>query len=101
MDDPIWYALPAGARRPVDVDLAAGRHVQAIKAIRDASPEPPPGIPACMGVTADRMAELGLLPHGPTPLRAPQDGPARAGVNRSPGGGSRRWNGRPAACLRG
>ncbi|MFJ9774614.1 methyltransferase domain-containing protein [Kitasatospora sp. NPDC101157] len=78
MDDPIWHALPAGTRRTVDEHLAAGRHVHATKAIRDASPESPPGIPACMDVIADRMAELGLLPNGPTPLRAPADGAVAA-----------------------
>ncbi|MEV7598365.1 hypothetical protein AB0O91_13400 [Kitasatospora sp. NPDC089797] len=69
MDDPIWHALPVDARRLVDERLAAGRRVQAVKAIRDASPEPLPGIRACMDVIADRMTELGLLPNGPTLLR--------------------------------
>ncbi|MER7667123.1 hypothetical protein ABTY61_01505 [Kitasatospora sp. NPDC096128] len=62
MDDAIWSALPAAVRRTVDEHLAARRHVHAIKAIRDASPEPPPGIPACVDVITDRMTELGLLP---------------------------------------
>ncbi|MFH8384533.1 hypothetical protein ACH4E7_26925 [Kitasatospora sp. NPDC018058] len=61
MDDPIWQALPAETRRTVDEHLTASRNVHAIKAIRDASPEPVPGIPACMDVITDRLAELGLL----------------------------------------
>ncbi|MFD5461919.1 hypothetical protein ACFWIQ_03695 [Kitasatospora sp. NPDC127059] len=67
MDDPIWHALPVDVRRAVDEHLAVGRHVHAIKAIRDASPEPAPGIQACVDVIADRIAELGLLSSGPTP----------------------------------
>ncbi|MGW2375733.1 MULTISPECIES: hypothetical protein [Kitasatospora] len=60
MDDPIWSALPAEARRAVDEHLTAGRHVHAIKAIRDASPERLPSIRVYMDVIMDRKAELGL-----------------------------------------
>ncbi|MBD0691586.1 hypothetical protein [Streptomyces sp. CBMA123] len=70
MDDPIWHALTVEVRRAVDAYLAVGRHVHAIKAIRDASPEPAPGIRACNDLIADRMAELGLLPNGPVPGKA-------------------------------
>ncbi|MER7846121.1 hypothetical protein ABTZ03_19450 [Kitasatospora sp. NPDC096077] len=69
MDDPIWHELPAETRRLVDEHLTARRHVHAIKAIRDASPEAPPGIRACTDVIADRMTELGLLPDGPSRVR--------------------------------
>ncbi|MFH9352572.1 hypothetical protein [Kitasatospora sp. NPDC017646] len=83
MDDLHWDALPAGARRAVDEHLAAGRHVYAIKAVRDASPDPPPGIRDCMDVITDRMAELGLLPNAPTPPPDPAAA-AAAGGSREP-----------------
>ncbi|MFD7449348.1 hypothetical protein [Kitasatospora sp. NPDC059827] len=71
MDHPLWTALPADVRRTVDEHLAVRRHVHAIKAIREASPEPVPGIRECNDLIADRMTELGLLPNGPTPVPGP------------------------------
>ncbi|MFG2843934.1 hypothetical protein ACGF12_12275 [Kitasatospora sp. NPDC048296] len=67
MDDPIWQALSTDARRTVDEHLAASRPVHAIKAIRDASPDPVPGLPARMDVITVRRVELGLDGRGPTP----------------------------------
>ncbi|MFD9691571.1 hypothetical protein ACFXPX_05325 [Kitasatospora sp. NPDC059146] len=83
MDHPLWTALPADVRRTVDEHLAVRRHVHAIKAIRDASPEPVPGIRECVDLIADRMAELGPEPdpseNGPTPPSAPNGSPRHGG----------------------
>ncbi|MEU4118622.1 hypothetical protein AB0F71_29535 [Kitasatospora sp. NPDC028055] len=75
MDHPLWTALPADVRRTVDEHLAVRRHVHAIKAIRDASPEPVPGIRECNDLIADRMTELGLPLYGPTSSASPVPGP--------------------------
>jgi hypothetical protein len=80
MDDPIWQALSTDARRTVDEHLTASRHVYAIKAIRDASPDPVPGLPACMDVLTVRRVELGLDGRGPTPPADPADPADPAGL---------------------
>ncbi|MYW01122.1 hypothetical protein [Streptomyces sp. SID3343] len=68
MENPVWGALPAGAQDRIDALLAKKHHVQAIKAIRDASPQPVPGIHECMDLVTERCAALGLLrvPRVPT-----------------------------------
>ncbi|MGA5820105.1 hypothetical protein ACPC54_19840 [Kitasatospora sp. NPDC094028] len=60
MEDPIWTALPAEARDEVDANLRIRRFVMAMKVIRDASPAPAPGLPACTDLVAARYEELGL-----------------------------------------
>ncbi|MEV0191085.1 hypothetical protein AB0I39_21405 [Kitasatospora purpeofusca] len=72
MENPVWDALPAETRHCVDALLAKDHRVRAIKAVRDASVPPAPGIQECMDLIAERCAVLGLsrTPRVPT---APSD----------------------------
>ncbi|MFJ4091685.1 hypothetical protein ACIPYS_08895 [Kitasatospora sp. NPDC089913] len=60
MENPLWGALPAGVQDEVDALLAKEHRVRAIKAVRDASPPPAPGIPECLDLIMERSAVLGL-----------------------------------------
>ncbi|MDH6580256.1 hypothetical protein [Kitasatospora sp. MAP5-34] len=55
----MWDALATDVREQVDGLLIKGHRIHAIKVIRDASPEPVPGIHECLDQITDRYAVLG------------------------------------------
>jgi len=65
MERDIWAELSDEVRAEVDALVLRGRHVQAVWVIRNAFPDPKPGIPAVVDVIGDRYEELAVLPTAP------------------------------------
>jgi hypothetical protein len=58
MENLVWDELPEDVRAHVDGLLVRDRRIMAVKAVRDACPEPAPGIRECADVLERRRAEL-------------------------------------------
>ncbi|MFD8985784.1 hypothetical protein [Streptomyces sp. NPDC059564] len=58
MENLVWDELPEDVRAHVDGLLVRDRRIMAVKAVRDACPEPAPGIRECVEVLERRRAVL-------------------------------------------
>jgi hypothetical protein len=63
MENPLWGVLSAQVRDRIDELLLKGHRIQAVKVIRDAAPEPLPGLPECLDLLGERYAALGKPVH--------------------------------------
>ncbi|MFF3596289.1 hypothetical protein [Kitasatospora indigofera] len=74
MNNPHWTALPTETRDRVDELVLKDRRLHAVKVIREAAPEPVPGLYECLDVVAERYAALGQhfdrAPTAPLSLEA-------------------------------
>jgi hypothetical protein len=59
MDSTLWAALPETVRQRIDGLIAQDRRIHAVAALREALPEPKPGLYDCLDTVAWRYRELG------------------------------------------